>query len=62
MTKDRNSLFYGGNKMKKYRKIKERKVSQTTYTKILQSLRSSLTSEYSKMVPRETRGIILGYD
>jgi len=48
--------------MKKYRKIKERKVSQTTYTKILQSLRSSLTSEYSKMVPRETRGIILGYD
>jgi hypothetical protein len=52
----------GGNPMKKSRKTKDRKASQTAYTKILQSLRSSLTSEYSKVLRRETRGIILGYD
>ncbi|MBW2506884.1 MAG: hypothetical protein JRD19_07460 [Deltaproteobacteria bacterium] len=48
--------------MKKNRKIKVRKTSQTVYMKMLQSLRSSLTSEYSKVLPKETRGIILGYD
>jgi hypothetical protein len=48
--------------MKKSRRTKERKVSQTTYMKILQSLRNSLTLEYSKGLHQETRGIILGYD
>ena len=48
--------------MNKSKKTKDRKASQTAYTKILQSLRNSLTLEYSKVLQRETRGIILGYD
>ena len=48
--------------MNKNKKTKDRKPSQTAYTKILQSLRNSLTMEYSKVLRRETSGIILGYD
>jgi len=29
---------------------------------MLQSLRNSLTSEYSKVLRKETKGIVLGYD
>ena len=48
--------------MEKNRKIKVRKTSETVYMKMLQSLRNSLTSEYSRVLREETKGIILGYD
>ena len=50
------------NTMKKSRKIKVRKTSVTVYMKMLQCLRNSLTSEYSRVLREETKGIILGYD
>jgi hypothetical protein len=48
--------------MKKSRKIKVRKTSVTVYMKMLQSLRNSCTSEYSRVLHEETKGMILGYD
>ena len=48
--------------MKKVKKAKVIKGSQTVYMRMLQSLRNSLTSEYSRVLRKETRGIILGYD
>jgi len=48
--------------MKKSRKAKTQKDSQSVYLKMLQSLRSKVTSEYSRVLREETRGIILGYD
>jgi hypothetical protein len=48
--------------MKKIRKIKVQDVSQTVYMKMLQSLRSTISAEYSKVLNKETRGMVLGYD
>jgi len=48
--------------MKKSRKTKKQDSSQTAYMKILKSLRSGMTSEYSRVLHKETRGIVLGYD
>ena len=48
--------------MKKTIRIKEKKPSQSHYMKILSSLRNSISAEYSKVLPKETKGLILGYD
>ena len=48
--------------MKRVRKVKEQKSSQTVYMKMLQSLRSTISAEYSKVLNKETRGMVLGYD
>jgi len=48
--------------MKRERKAKEKENSQTTYTKILNSLRSAVSADYSKVIQKEKRAIVLGYD
>ena len=48
--------------MKKSSQQKVKKSSQSVYTKILSSLRNSVSSEYSRVLNRKTRGMILGYD
>ena len=51
-----------GRTMKKSSQQKVKKSSQSVYTKILSSLRNSVSSEYSRVLNRKTRGMILGYD
>ena len=48
--------------MKRNRKAKAQDNSQTAYTKILNSLRSAVSGDYSKMIEKEKRAVILGYD
>ena len=48
--------------MKKIRQAKAQDNSQTPYTKILTSLRSAVSKDYSKVIPKETRAFVLGYD
>lgn len=48
--------------MKRNRKTKAQDNSQTSYKKILNSLRSSVSADYSKVIQKEKRAIILGYD
>ena len=48
--------------MKKIRKAKTQDISQTSYTKILNSLRSAVTKDYSKVIQKEKRAVILAYD
>ena len=48
--------------MKKSIRVKEKKPAQSHYMRILSSLRNPASSEYSKVVPKETKGLILGYD
>jgi len=48
--------------MKRNKKVKAQDNSQTPYTKILNSLRSSVSGDYSKMIQKEKRAVILGYD
>jgi len=48
--------------MKRNRKAKTQDNSQTSYTKILNSLRSAISADYSKVIQKEKRAIVLGYD
>ena len=48
--------------MKRVKKVKVQKSSPTVYMKMLQSLRSTISAEYSKVLNKETRGMVLGYD
>jgi len=48
--------------MKKGRKVKARQDAQTVYMKMLASLRSTISAEYSKVLDGKTRGMVLGYD
>ena len=61
LPEDRNFKLMGKT-MKQRKNIKSRKGPQSLYMKMLQSLRNSHTSEYSRVLREETRGIILGYD
>jgi len=45
---------------KKDKKVQD--ASQTEYMKFLRSLRNAISSEYSKVIRKEYRAIILGYD
>jgi len=51
-----------GNIMKKNRKAKAQDNSQTAYTKILNSLRSAVSGDYSKVIQKEKRAVVLAYD
>jgi hypothetical protein len=51
-----------GETMKKSKQKKVQGAAQTNYMSILRSLRSRITSEYSKAIKQEYQGIILGYD
>ena len=48
--------------MKGTRKAKAQENSQTSYMKILNSLRSAVSADYSKVVQKNKRAIVLGYD
>jgi len=48
--------------MKREKKVKVQKSSQTVYMKMLASLRSAISAEYSKVLDNKTKGIVLGYD
>jgi hypothetical protein len=58
----RKNPFPWRNVMKKIRQAKAQDNSQTPYTKILTSLRSAVSKDYSKVIPEETRAFVLGYD
>jgi len=49
-------------KRKSCQKKATKDASQTAYMKVLCSLRNTITSEYSKVIQKEKRAIILGYD
>jgi hypothetical protein len=51
-----------GNVMKRNRKAKAQDNSQTAYTKILDSLRSAVSGDYSKVIQKEKRAVVLAYD
>ena len=48
--------------MKKTQKVKPKDKSQTSYMKILNSLRSAVSADYSTVIHKEKRAIVLGYD
>ena len=48
--------------MKKIRKVKAQEISQSAYTKILNTLRSAVSKDYSKVIQQEKRAVILAYD
>jgi hypothetical protein len=48
--------------MKRNKKAKAQDNSQTAYTKILNSLRSAVSADYSTVIQKEKRAIVLGYD
>ena len=48
--------------MKKTIKAKAQENSQTSYMKILYSLRSAVSEDYSKVIQKGKRAIVLGYD
>ena len=48
--------------MKGTRKVKAQENSQTSYMKILNSLRSAVSADYSKVIQKNKRAIVLGYD
>ena len=48
--------------MKRNRKANAQDNTQTSYTKILNSLRSAVSGDYSKMIEKEKRAVVLGYD
>ena len=62
MNRDHSNLLPWGNIMKGNRKEKAQDNSQTSYTKILNSLRSPVSGDYSKMIQKEKRAVVLGYD
>jgi|GEM_PF-2457050 hypothetical protein len=62
MNRDLKNLIPWGNIMKRKRKAKTQDNSQTSYTKILNSLRSAISADYSKVIQKEKRAIVLGYD
>jgi len=62
INQDLNNLLAWGNNMKKIRRAKTEDNVQTTYTKILNSLRSAVSKDYSKVIQKEKRAIVLGYD
>ena len=59
---DFKNLLLWGNSMKKIRKAKVQDNSQTSYTKILNTLRSAVSKDYSKVIQQEKRAVILAYD
>ena len=48
--------------MKRNRKAKAQDNSQTAYTKVLNSLRSAVSADYSKVIEKEKRAVVLAYD
>ena len=62
MNQDLKNLLPWGYIMKKIRKVKAQEISQTAYTKILNSLRSAVSKDYSKVIQKEKRAVILAYD
>ena len=62
MNRDIKNLLPWGNAMKRNRKAKTQDNSQTSYKKILNSLRSAVSADYSKVIQKEKRAIVLGYD
>jgi len=48
--------------MQRARKAKRQDNSQTAYTKILNSLRSAVSADYSKAIEKEKRAVVLAYD
>ncbi len=46
----------------KSRNKKVQAATQTAYMKFLCDLRNAITSEYSKVLQKEKRAIVLGYD
>jgi len=50
------------NIMKRNRKAKAQYNSQTAYTKILNSLRSAVSGDYSKVIEKGNRAVVLAYD
>ena len=56
------NILSRGDIMKGTRKAKAQENSQTSYMKILNSLRSSVSADYSKVVQKNKRAIVLGYD
>ncbi|MFC1845060.1 hypothetical protein ACFLZ5_09775 [Thermodesulfobacteriota bacterium] len=48
--------------MKRIRKAKAQENAQTSYMKILNSLRSTVSADYSTVIQKEKRAIVLGYD
>jgi len=48
--------------MKRNKKAKTQDNSQTSYMKLLNSLRSTVSADYSKVIQKEKRAIVLGYD
>ena len=62
MNRDHSNLLLWGDIMKRNRKAKAQDNSQTSYTKILNSLRSAVSGDYSKMIDKEKRAVVLGYD
>ena len=62
MNRDHSNLLLWGDIMKRNRKAKAQDNSQTSYTKILNSLRSAVSGDYSKMIDKEKSAVVLGYD
>jgi len=62
MNRDFKNLHPGGDIMKRTRKAKAQENSQTSYMKILNSLRSAVSTDYSKVIQKDKRAIVLGYD
>jgi hypothetical protein len=62
LNQDLLNLLLWGNIMKRNRKAKAQDNSQTAYTKILNSLRSAVSGDYSKVIQEEKRAVVLAYD
>lgn len=59
----KTSTFMGKyNGKKKQRKKVSKDGFQTAYMKVLYNLRNAVSLEYSKVIQKKKRGIILGYD
>ena len=48
--------------MKRQQKVKVQQDPQSRYTKVLNSLRCAASMDYSKVIQKEKRAIVLGYD
>jgi len=62
LNRDLFNLFLWVNIMKKNRKAEAQDNSQTAYTKILNSLRNAVSGDYSKVIQKEKRAVVLAYD
>ena len=51
-----------GKTMERYRQENDKDPSQTAFMKLLNSLRNNVSSEHSKVIQKEKRAIVLGYD